>query len=158
MPRASQESELPRTASEEVLFTQLATGVTADPSLTSHSRKRPGVVVLALSLGVLVALGGVMTARRGSPTVGAEAIAAPALETAALPPAPRDLLGGAAQTESMPLALDAGEMEAPTSLASVSPRRSTPHAPVASPKKGRHCDPPYTIDQQGVRTFKKECL
>jgi hypothetical protein len=155
--RASQESEPPRTASEEVLFTQLATGVTADPSLTSRSRKRPGVVVLALSLGVLVALGAVMTARRGSPTVGAEAIAAPALETAALPPAPRDLLG-AAQTESMPLALDAGEMEAPTSLASVSPRRSTPHAPVASPKRGRHCDPPYTIDQQGVRTFKKECL
>jgi eukaryotic-like serine/threonine-protein kinase len=162
MPRAARESEPPKPASEDVLFTQLATGVSADPALMPlHARKKPRAVAFALGAGLLVAVGLAASFHRGPPVVEAAAAAASPSDTGALPrsPAPDSVGVTVARMESAPPALDGGEIEALLPPSVASPHRPTLRAPPAvAPRKGRHCDPPYTIDQQGVRTFKKECL
>jgi serine/threonine-protein kinase len=155
--------------SEDVLFTQLTTGVTTAPAPAPRAASRSSLLAIAAVITLFAVVGGVAVLRRDVPSAAAPAVAPPLAEgtaaAAALPPStvasaspPPEV---APQTRSTP-AVAASDSPPPASAPlprAVSAVRRPPHATNGMPPaRERHCDPPYTVDALGVRTFKKECL
>ncbi len=123
------------------------TALTTGPMLSSQRKKRITVVLLLAAVtcgiagGVLLAVLGAKSdgptqtsARAASPGAGTDV--APAPTTPELPPAPvAEALG------------------APAASASAETPRPKPAA-----AKRASCNPPYTLDAQGIKVYKRECL
>jgi serine/threonine protein kinase len=163
--RSPRVSPAPMPVVEDVLLTQLTTGVTSHPAVLGLARTRGAwrAVGGALSL-LLAALVGAGLLRRstdaagsaGSPPPSVKAVIADSVPAGAV--ASPDMPG---QPATEPIASEAvtSAPTAPTPHAATAPasavRRAGPHV---VPTHGPRCDPPYYFDSQGVRIFKKECL
>jgi serine/threonine protein kinase len=138
-------------------------------------RKRGRVVVLAMVVGALAFAAFAMQVSR-RPDVGASPVAAadsalpPGLsppgsawqvETPPTPPS--------AQTQAIEIALPPETASSPSDPAPTRMAGSRPHPPKipphaappptsSSPQSAPNCDPPYTIDVQGIQRVKRECL
>ena len=99
----------------------------------------------AIALGVLAALVvlGFVVLWPSTPSPAVAAAVSRAEPTSSAPPA---------SSPVQPVAIDA-EVMAPKSQASRPPRQGAP-----APKKKVDCDPAYTVDEQGLKHFKPECL
>jgi serine/threonine-protein kinase len=120
--------------------------VTSAPVAPSSPRFIGYGVALAAGAAVASAVGFVVTR-------GAEVRHPPAPVTAATTPAPPTL--AAPRIVSAPEPPAASSALAAASVApKVAPRRSTKPASRTKP----NCDPPYVIDEDGIKTFKAGCL
>jgi serine/threonine-protein kinase len=151
----------------DVAATQLTQVSSSDPRATPPSRR--GLWVAALGGVALAAAGGALAAYRAS-------------HGGALPPAPVESPSATSRAadsaaavqppaaSGQPLASAPAATSAPAPVATPStapaipatrpkPRRgATPPLAAPATTKANACDPPYTVDADGVRQYKKQCL
>jgi serine/threonine protein kinase len=134
-------------------------GSTAAPARSSGGR---GLAVAGIALGMAAVLGlGIFLGRRSSGegtsgNAGADAplpAAAPSL--AASSAVPSATIAVTTSTSAAPTAASTATAATASSSAARAPGRGP--AQVAKPPKPS-CDPPYTVDAQGVKRYKVECL
>jgi serine/threonine-protein kinase len=146
-------------------------GTMAAWQTTGGEAQRPGgkrvVVVVAALLGIAMLAGGavLLRTRKSAP---AEAPSAAAIVTGTAPAQPSSPPSVVVPGSSTPTAADVTPSQpdagaAPTSAPHVAPRATGPAraatpAAAAPPAAKAHCNPPYYLDDQGNRVFKKECL
>jgi serine/threonine-protein kinase len=137
---------------------------TAPPTARESPRARPerprrSALALPLAGGLALVLGAAATWVVLRPPLGA-----PAVPTAAAPPAAPEVAGGA--SASTPTAAAPAEPPSATASASARPPAPAPRA-TAHPMGTAHarasaapagCDPPYSVDAEGHKHFKTECL
>lgn len=153
-------AEIERGAPAELALTNAP--IVAAAREPSRPRKRGAAVAASLGVAALL-LGGTVAWRlaridRGRATVPtgppatAVALAAP---SAAVP----DPLPASAEPANAPVAADAttsSSAPVPSSLRSAAPPRAPWGAPPTKPAP--KCEPPYTVDDDGHRHFKRECF
>jgi eukaryotic-like serine/threonine-protein kinase len=144
-------------------------GAQTDTSLVSSELERPArarrTMVAGLGaaglLAVALVAGGVVLASRApssavAPTVSVPAATAPAAASAppaasaaaAAPATPDDAI----QPSALPLAPAAARPARPST-----PVRKAASSPASPASLGPACDPPYTVDANGYRKYKREC-
>ena len=153
---------------------QVSSGISVPNTRFAPQRARrllvAGLVALAV-VACIVAFGvGRSAGQKNLPIVAASAVPAP--EMAPAPSAATELGPRSGPAPGLPSAADSTVTPAPTSiLRPPAPARhrgggpaSLPSAiPIASSAAAPNaasadCDPPYTLDQHGVKTFKLRCL
>jgi serine/threonine-protein kinase len=132
-------------------FTQTSL-VSSDLERPARRSRRATALGLAFALVLLVAVGGLaMRARAPLPPAGAASAVPSAV--ASLPPSP-------SVAPSVPMASAGAPDDAvdPSDLPLVAPpsRTARPAPPVRRPPTV-DCDPPYTVDANGYRKYKREC-
>jgi serine/threonine protein kinase len=151
-----------------------ATTVTGDLSLSSkgensvvaarrHAMRRiVGIAVAAAAAVLLVAIGIALGARRepaaapapiANDTAASPTIPLPPAATVAPPPAVVTTEPTAAESSSVAAAPPSPPVPPPTSL----PAATQPAARQAPRRVAVDCNPPYTVDAQGFRHYKREC-
>jgi serine/threonine protein kinase len=165
-------ASIPSTASrdppvvEEVVLTQLATGVASHPT---PIRARPRWWVPVATAGLLVGAVGSAALLHGRHDVAESASPStrqgPPITVAESVRESQPAVSSAAAAASAASACATSTASAPEAVTrSASPSRSSPRRPMSraqgsvSPSRGAHCDPPYYFDSDGVRIFRKECL
>jgi len=163
-PDADSSSRPPRilASSEEPTVAEVRTegaGVSEVPDFQPQRRRR--VVVLTALVAFLfgaVVLWAILPER--SRTEGQRVPAAPPAEAepsgaasqAELPPPP------ASSAESTASAAESAQAPKPDASAVVKPAATSGQKKTKPPAPKTDCDPPYTIDQEGHRRYKMECL
>jgi serine/threonine protein kinase len=142
---------------DELLVTQLSSGVGTGPvgplGMTKRVRRWSAA---AFGVVATVALASSL-AHRGS----SEGPRASQASSVAAPPLP--IATAAAPESSTATTVSSAPSTAPapsSAPAPTQPRRpSLPRGPQQSPPgRSPHCDPPYYLDSQGIRIFKRDCL
>jgi serine/threonine protein kinase len=127
------------------------------------ARKKPAVMLLAVAVGLLGGAALLFAMVRRAPSATAPSATAPsAADAAVATPAPVPIELGAGASSASSATLPAPNVAAPPTLPSAASRptsgvpasRRSPPAKATAPD----CDPPYSIDPQGVRIPRRECL
>jgi eukaryotic-like serine/threonine-protein kinase len=155
-----------RAASGQALSPSLAGPTTAEPVATSPgihtdraspwASRRRLLTFGAACVGLGTLLVGALAARgRASDPASAQATAEPAAPPAAATPAPESsaALAGAPVP---PATLRIDDLPAPS--ASAAPRAKPKPVAPAAPRAKRSCSPPYELDANGNKLWKRECL
>jgi eukaryotic-like serine/threonine-protein kinase len=168
-PRAETGTSVPLT--EDVVPTQLSTASVSAPGREASASRRGTRIAIGALLTAVAGIAVVAiwphhpTNRASSPPAAtvpgdSAAIASSALPVTVAAPAPRvQPVASATVALSLPSVVPSAPA---SSLPSGSPpRRQTstavPASTPAAPSKS-HCNPPWTTDSRGVRSFKKECF
>jgi serine/threonine-protein kinase len=130
------------------------TGTTEAFANVTRKRKRDAALLL-VTIGLLLVVLVLLLRRspepapveeRQEPSAPVPTAPAPSVTELAPPPSVSAL-----PTASAPVA-------APETSSSAAPRSTSPTRVKPRPKERENCDPPYTIDEQGVRRYKMHCL
>jgi serine/threonine-protein kinase len=148
--------EAPRRAGPDEVTASAATLSGVIPGV----RSRPRWLLPALAAAVLLLGGGAFLLSRGGPG-DPTAAAATARATASAEP-PKASASPPAASAAPPPATAASAAPPPSASAAAQPKRPSV-APQAAPRpaappRGASCSPPYTVDAQGIRHMKPECL
>jgi hypothetical protein len=130
--------------------------VSSDLERAPRRNRRATALGLGLAALVVVAVGG-LAMRDRAPQPGV-APPAPAASSTAAPTAPADLVPSAVPATSVATPDDAVDPSAlPLAPAPARPGRPLPFVPPIRRAPGVDCDPPYTVDANGYRKYKREC-
>ena len=159
---------VPESLASSDLHTDRTESASTSEAGAAPRRSRALVLLLAGAGLVLVLLGTAAVVRRASapapvpPTVAAPPVAAPIVAAPAAPPEP--LASGAAAAVPAPEPPPTTTPRAPAVTASTPAvparpgRRISPPLPPTPPAAKADCDPPYTLDADGVRIPKRHCF
>jgi serine/threonine-protein kinase len=182
-PSPSFESSSVTNAISAIVSDSVARAASRDAELTFFRLRRRALTRVVFVAGgiaaavIFIALGVALRDRRepttnrgGPPTPSAEASAAPRTATgtgapapavvaapAAAASAPGEESGGAAAAEPPASSSGAATAASPTGASVGRPLPAGPHT-VPRPHGSSACDPPYTVDSNGFRHYKRECV
>jgi serine/threonine-protein kinase len=127
--------------------------------LRKRALRRVVVSISAVAGAILLVAGGVVLRSHRMPTTAAQTTAAPAILPPSPPPVSATALPAPSASPPETATVAPASTEAPANRAAAP--RPVPHraaAPAAAAGGAPSCDPPYTIDANGFRRYKRECL